>query len=812
MRTTVVDLFGDLKYAARALARRPAYAAVAAITLAFGIGANVAIFSVVNAVLLRSLPYPDANRIVTVRHHAPGINMPELQSSPGLIQHYRESSRTLISVAGYQVRSGNLTGYGQPERVRTIAVTSEFFDALAVRPALGRAFDRRDAQQRSPQVCILTDTIWRSRFGAESNIVGRRVQLDGHSIEIVGVMPSQFVFPDADTRLLVPLWLDPQREFGAFGARTVARLAPGVSLVAAREELAALQRRIPERFPDLTKETLDRFGWSVTLEPLRDSVIRNFATPLWLLSGSVALVLLIAGANVANLFLVRAESRQREMALRAALGGSRSRVAWTFLAESLLLAAVGGAFGSLLAMVGVRLLVTYGPPQLPRLQEIAVDPASLAFAALVSLLAGLVLGLVAIPALTRRSFAVALRDGGRGHTVGPQKHRVRQLLIVGQVSMALVLLVGSGLMLRSIARLSAIDPGFTIDGLLTAGVSLGREPDRARILAFYDRVLAEVAGLPGVTSVGASNSLPIEAGSMNGSSFAIESRPIPRNQISPVTMYQVITAGYFETLGMSVRAGRPPTRSDAVPGRSVMWVNESFARRFLDNRAIGERIQLDDHWLEIVGVVNDVRTFGLREDIRPMAYLPLGTPVTSVTLDVMQLVIRSAASPASLGPALRPALDRVDASVPLTRIRTMDDIVAASFAQTSFTMTLLAIAATVALVLGVVGLYGVISYVVSQRTQEIGVRLALGAQPADVRGMVLRQGLSVALIGIVAGLGVAAIATRVMGSLLFEVSARDPATFAAVALVLMVVSALATYLPARKAAAIDPLEALRHEG
>ena len=810
MRTTVVDLFGDLKYAARALARRPAYAAVAAITLAFGIGANVAIFSVVNAVLLRSLPYPDANRIVTVRHHAPGINMPELQSSPGLIQHYRESSRTLISVAGYQVRSGNLTGYGQPERVRTIAVTSEFFDALAVRPALGRAFDQRDAQQRSPQVCILTDTIWRSRFGADSNIVGRRVQLDGHSIEIVGVMPSQFAFPDADARLLVPLWLDP-REFGAFGARTVARLAPGVSLVAAREELAALQRRIPERFPDLTKETLDRFGWSVTLEPLRDSVIRNFATPLWLLSGSVALVLLIAGANVANLFLVRAESRQREMALRAALGGSRSRVAWTFLAESLLLAAVGGAFGSLLAMVGVRLLVTYGPPQLPRLQEIAVDPASLAFAALVSLLAGLVLGLVAIPALTRRSFAVALRDG-RGHTVGPQRHRVRQLLIVGQVSMALVLLVGSGLMLRSMARVSAIDPGFTIDGLLTAGVSLGRGPDRARILAFYDRVLAEVAGLPGVTSVGASNSLPIEAGSLNGSSFAIESRPIPRNQISPVTMYQVVTAGYFETLGMSVRAGRPPTRSDAVPGRSVMWVNESFARRFLDNRAIGERIQLDDHWLEIVGVVSDVRTFGLREDIRPMAYLPLGTPVTSVTLDVMQLVIRSAASPASLGPALRPALDRVDASVPLTRIRTMDDIVAASFAQASFTMTLLAMGATVALVLGMVGLYGVISYVVSQRTQEIGVRLALGAQPAAVRGMVLRQGLSVALIGIVAGLGVAAIATRVMGSLLFEVSARDPATFAAVALVLMVVSALATYLPARKAAAIDPLESLRHEG
>jgi putative ABC transport system permease protein len=810
MRTWINDALGELTYAGRALARRPAYATVAAMTLAFGIGANVAIFSVVNAVLLRSLPYPDADRIVTVRHHAPGINMPELQSSPGLLQHYRESSRTLTTVAGYQMRSGNLTGDGHPERVRTLAVTSAFFDALAVHPALGRAFGRDEEQQGPPRVCILTDAIWRARFGADMNIVGRRVRLDGHPIEIVGVMPTGFAFPDAETPLLVPLWIDPQ--FGAFGMRTLARLAPGVSLAAAREEITALQRRIPERFPELTKDALDRFGWSVTLEPLRETVTGNIATPLWLLFGSVALVLLIAGANVANLFLVRAESRRREMALRAALGGSRTRVAWTFVAESLLLAAIGGFFGSLLATAGVRLLVAYGPPQLPRLKEIVVDPASLGFAAVVSLVAGLVLGLAAVPGLTRRSFADALRDGGRGNTASRQKHRARQLLIVGQVSMALVLLVGSGLMLRSIARVLAIDPGFTIGGLLTAGVSLGREPDRARIATFYDRVLAEVASLPGVTSVGASNSLPIEAGSLNGSSVAIQSRPIPQNQIPPVTMYQVITAGYFETLGMSLRAGRLPTRADAEPGRSVVWVNETFVRRLLGDRVIGERIQLADHWLDIVGVVNDVRTFGLREEIRPMAYLPLGTPVTSVTLDTMNLIIRTAAAPASLAPALRPALERVDASLPLTRIRTMDEIVSTSLAQASFTMTLLAIAAVVALVLGVVGLYGVISYVVSQRTQEIGVRLALGARPADVRSMVLRQGLSVALAGIVVGLAVAAAVTRVMRSLLFEISTRDPVTFAAVALILIGVSALATYLPARKASAIDPLEALRQEG
>jgi predicted permease len=806
------NLGRELRLAVRSLSRRPSFTIVTAVTLALGIGATVAIFTVVNAVLLRPLPYPDADRIVTIRHHAPGINMPELQSSPGLLDHYREGSATLTRVAGYEMRQRNLTGSGKPERVRAIAVTPELFDALAVRPALGRAFSEPDTQQNSPLVGILTDALWRSRFGADPAIVGRQVQVDGRPMEIVGVMPPHFAFPDPETRLLIPLWLDPKRGFGTFGTRTLARLAPGVSVEAARQEIAALQRRIPERFPDLTQDLLDRFRWSVTLEPLRDSVIRDIATPLWILFGSVGFVLLIAGANVVNLLLVRAESRTREVALRAALGGSRSRIAGTFLAESVLLALAGGALGSVLAAAGIQLLVAYGPTQLPRLHEINVDLITIAFAAVLSLVVGVVVGMAPLSGLARRSFAQVLRDGGRGNTSGRQRNRVRQLLTVGQVAIALVLLVGSGLMLRSVARLSSVDPGFRVPGLLTAGVSVGSGTDRVRTTAFYHQVLDEIAGLPGVTSVGASNSLPIEAGGMNGASFAIESRPRAESDLHPVAMYQAVTAGYFETLGMRTIEGRAPTRDDDIQGRRVVWVNEAFAREFLDNRAIGERIRFESDWLEIVGVVSNVRTFGLREDIRPLAYLPLGVPMRTVALDVMLVVMRTAAAPASLAPALRQAVDRVDPSVPLLRVRTMEEIVDASFARLSFTMTLMVIAAVLALVLGLVGLYGVISYVVSQRTAEIGVRLALGARPGQVRAMVLRQGLSVALVGVGVGLVAAAAATRILGSLLFEVSGRDPVTFGIVALTLIAVSALATYLPARRAASIDPLQAVRQDG
>ncbi len=806
----VRGVFSELAQASRALAKRPGYALIAGFTLALGIAATVTIFTVVDGVLLEPLPYPDSDRIVAVEHHAPGLELPDLQISPGLVDHYREGSRTLTRMAAYQPAERNLTGSGRPERVASVSITPEIFDVLATRPALGRPFTEADARQNSPLVVILTDAVWRSRFGGDPGIVGQRVEVDGVRAEVVGVMPAGFAFPYAETRLLVPLWLDPAGGFGSFGPRALARLAPGVTLEAAREEVAALQRRIPERFPDLGPEFLESSGWTSSVTPLREQMVKDVSAALWILLGTVGLVLLIAGANVANLFLVRAESRHRELAVRAALGAGRWRLARAFLAESIVLALAGGITGSLIAWGAVQILIAQGPIDLPRLHEVRVDGTVLAFAAALTVGAGLILGALPLLHLTGRPFIALLRDGGRGNTAGRERHRLRQILIAGQVALALVLLVASALMLQSARRLYAVDPGVRVDDVVTAGVSLGSRPDRAQAVAFYDRVLDGVRGIPGVTAAGAATSLALGATSMGGGSFDIESRPRPENELPPVAMYTAMTPGYFETLGIRLISGRPPERADAGRERQVIWVNDMFARTVFGGRAVGERIRLEETWAEIVGVVSDVRTFGQREAIRPFAYMTLGHP--AVSLDVLHIVVRTTSSAEAVAPALRQVLNRVDRGVPLTTVQTMTDVLAGSLAQTRFTMILLACAAAGALVLGIVGLYGVIRYIVAQRTPEIGVRAALGAQPSDIRRMVLRQGLTVTLAGVAAGLVVALASARVIESLLFEVLARDPLTFAAVALLLIAVSALATYLPARTAARIDPIRALREEG
>jgi putative ABC transport system permease protein len=807
MKTMLGDTAAELRHASRVLAKRPGYAAVAAFTLALGIGATVAMFTVVNAVLIRPLPYPASDRIVEVRHHAPGLGMPTMQSSPGLVLRYREHARTLTPMAGYSSRLFNLAGSGNPERIAAAAVTPELFDVLATRPIAGRPFHDADAAPGAPPVAILTHDMWQTRFGADPRVVGRTIRLDGRAAEIVGVMPRGFAFPHRETRMLVPLAIDPQSGFGAFGMSSIARLRPGVTLDAARKEIEQLQERVPEWFPGLTKETLANFRWSVTMEPLRERMVGGISQSLWILLGTVGFVLLIAGANVANLFLVRAESRQREVAVRTALGASRGRIARAFFAESLVLAVLGGAAGLLIAAGGTRLLVAYGPAQLPRLHEVRMDVTVVLVAIALTVSSAVALGMLPMLKFARRSFAMVIREPGRAVTAGRDRHRVRKLLIAAQVAMAVVLLVGSGLMLRSAARLRAVDPGFRADGLLVAGVSLGAERDRARAVAFYHQALDELARVPGVASVGGATSLPISATGLNGANFALKSRPASGQTVPPFTMYVAVTAGFFETLGVPLVEGRLPDRMDSERGRAVAWVNSAFARQFLDGRAVGESIQIQDTWLEIAGVVGDVRTMGLREDPRPMVYVTPGT--ASVGLDILLAVIRTDAAPAALAPALRAAVDRVDASVPLTTTRTMNDIVAASVAQASFTLALLAIAAGIALVLGVVGLYGAISYIVADRAAEIGIRVALGASPAAVRAMVLRQGVGVALAGVVVGLAVSSLTTRLMASLLFEIPARDPATFAAVAVTLLVVSAVATWLPARRAAGIDPLHALR---
>ncbi|MGH9380222.1 MAG: ABC transporter permease [Thermoanaerobaculia bacterium] len=807
----------DLRVAFRRLVQSPGFTGTAALTLALAIGANVVLFAVVNGVLLQPLPFTDSQDIVVVHHRAPNLlDVPRLQTSPGLIEYYRESARTLTRMAGVQIAERNLVGDDQPERVRVAEVTPELFDVLATYPARGRAFVESDAREGAAPVAILTHTLWQSRFGGDAGVVGRRIDLDGRSTEVVGVLPSGFTYPDrhgGTPALLLPLHLDPENGFGDFGIEGLARLVSGADLDAARRELAALQQRIPERFPGTTRDGLARAGWSVDLEPLHARVVGDVATTLWVLLGAVGLVLLIAAANVANLFLVRAEARRREMAVRSALGAGAGRLARTLLAESLLLGLLAGGLGALLAAAGVELLQAHGPAELPRLAEVELSGLVLVFAAGLSVLTGLALGALPVPRLVRKASAAALQGGGgRGSTVGRERGRARRLLIVAQMAMALVLLVSAGLLLRSVVRLHAVAPGFEAEGVLTAGVSLGGGADRERALGFYARVLEEVAGLPGVTSVGATNSLPIDASGRNGGSFEIESRPQADDAVPPFTWWQAVTPGYFETLRIPLTGGRAPVAANAESGLPVAWVNETFARLLLDGRALGERIRFGDAaWVEIVGVVGDVRTFGLAAEAAPTVYLPLASQARSIPPDVMYIVVRTTGSPTALIPAIRSAVDRVDRTVPLTTVRTMEQILTSSLAQRSFATLLLAIAAGVALVLGVVGLYGVIRYVVSQRAAEIGVRIALGAQPATVLRMVLRQGFTVTLTGVLVGLVAAAITTRILASLLFEVSAHDPATFVAVTVLLVGVSLLATYLPARRASRVDPNIALRTE-
>jgi len=813
----LMSWMSEVRVSARALSRRPGYTAAAVLTLALGIGASVAIFTVVNAVLLRSLPYPDADRIVSISHHAPALDIPELTNSEGTLNFYRANADFFAPLAAYTQEQHNLVGGDQPERVKLTAVTPEIFDVLRVRPALGRPFGAADAAEGAPPVAILTDATWRTRFGADPAVLGRTIELDGTSTEIVGVMPRGFAFPGEDAVALVPATIDPKGTFGAFGIEGIARLAPGVTVAQAQQRATEIQPRMYDFFPELTRGFLEQAGWSVTVERYQDRLIGDdVARALWIVLGTVGFVLLIACANVANLFLVRAESRQKELAVRAAMGAGAGRIAAGFLSEALLLGAFSGLVGVLLAWGGVALLVAAGPSALPRLHEISVDGTSLAFAAVVSVGASLFLG--ALPLLRSRAGAVArvLRDGGRASTDGRDRHRTRSVLVAAQLALALVLLVGSGLMLRTFDRLRSVDPGFEPSGVLAVGMSLGEgiRGRNAEGAAFYARVADEVAALPGVAAVGLTSLAPMGEGDANGGSFYIEGEPRDDSELPPVAMYKVVGADYLKTMRQPLLEGRDLERADWEGGAPVLLVNEAFEKTHLGGSALGKGIKWDSAaaFAHVVGVVADAHEFGLREEVRPMAYLPMvvgswGYP----GMGRMYLVVRGEGRSDPPVQAIRDVVRRLGPAVPITSVRTMDEIMARSVAQTSFTMILLGIAAGVALFLGAVGLFAVVSYVVGQRTREIGVRVALGAARSDIRRMVFRQSAVVAAIGVVAGLAGALALTRLMGAILFGVSARDPIAFVGAPLLLLAVLALATWLPARRAARVDPMDALRAE-
>jgi predicted permease len=796
-------LVRDLRFAVRALRRSPGFTAVAVLTLALGIGATSAIFSVVSGVLLRPLPYGQPDRIVVAMHRG------RFPVAPANYFDWRAQSRAYEATAAAQAwgpqREATLTGRGRPEALRALRVTADLLAVLGVRPLLGRGFAPGDDQPGAAPVVVLSHRLWLRRFAGDRGVVGQTLVLDGTAHTVVGVMPPGFVFPLfwlKNAELWAPLDLAARaQDRNGESLRLFARLRPGVTRAEAQAETDGIWRGLAARFPRDTRA-------DVVIGPLHDKVVGNVQRPLLVLLAGVGFVLLIGCANVANLLLSRSAARQREIAIRASLGAGRARLVRQLLTESALLALLGGALGVGLCAWGVQALVALAPPDLPRLDAVAVDGPVLAFALAVSLLTGVAFGLAPALRLTTPDLQRSLRAGGRAATDGAGGQRTRGLLVIAEVALALVLLIGGGLMIRSFQRLLAIDPGFRPQGVVAFDVP-GRWAPEQR-LPSYQRLMARVRALPGVQAAGAINHLPL-AGDIWGRGYVIPGAPLPLPDRQMTAIYRIVAPGYLATMGMTLVRGRDVGEQDGPGAPGVAIVNEAFARATWPGQdPLGKRISVQDGGpdpREIVGVVRDVRQRDWSAATQPEMYLAyLQNPSSTLTL-----VVRAAGAAEAVVPAVGREIAALDSQLPPARVRVMDDVVADAVGQPRFHLLLLNLFAALALVLAAVGVYGVMAYAVSRRTQEIGVRLALGAPARRVLALVVGQGLRLAAAGVVLGLVAAAATTRLMRALLYEVSPTDPLTFAALALGLLAVSALASYLPARRATRIDPMTALRSE-
>ncbi len=816
-------LWRDLVHALRRLRRAPAFTGVAVATLALGIGANTAVFTLVDGVLLRPLPFPDAEELVSLEHLGRD-GQDELPVSPGLYLLYRDRSATLASVGLHAETAATLVVEGQPERVDGLQVTPDWFTTLGVPAARGRTFTGDEALPGATPVVVLSDALWRTRFGADPAVLGTTVDMSGTLREVVGVMPPGFGFPDRHARFWTPLVVDPaQAPLASFFAGGVGRVAEGSSLEAVRAEASSMLGRLVELFPgDGEADFLqNRASVQARIEPLKSALVGDVSTTLWILLGTVGFVLLIACANVANLLLVRAEGRRRELALRVAVGAGRGHVLRTFLGESAALAAAGGALGLLVAFGAVRLTARLIPADLPRMAEVGMDARVLAFTSLVALGCALVFGLFPLLRFDETDVAARLKEGGggRGGTGGPGRHRLRHGLVVAQVALALVLLVGSGLMVRSFLAIRAADPGFESEGALTARVIVPRAEiaDEAAAEELFRTLRRVLEQRPGVEAVGFSSGIPMGSGGAPFGGIEVEDHPRGEDELPVFASQPTASPGFVEAMGMRVVEGRSFQPGDGgEEGRAVL-VSRAFADRWWpDASAVGRRLRRgapDEDWYTIVGVVDDVRQYGLEQPPTESVWFPsLGEAGGELFASRAQdLVVRTQGDPLTLVPVLRRELRALTPHVPLANPRTLRAVFRQATARTSFTLTMLGAASGIALLLGLVGIYGVVSYVVSQRTREFGVRMALGATGGSVQAMVLRQGLALALVGVGVGLVAAAGLSRVMGALLYEVSAVDPWTYLAVAAALTAVAALASWLPALRAARVDPSRALRAE-
>lgn len=819
-------LHRQLRVTVRKLLKAPLFSAVAVLTLAVGIGSNAAIFSVVNGVLLKPLPFEEPERLVGIWHAAPGLGFDEVNQSPALHFTYASESRTFETVGMWDNSEVTLTGLAEPERVPAMYVTHQTLPMLGVRAALGRTFSAEDDAPGAAETVLIGHGYWERRFGSDPAVLGRTLTVNGRTMEIVGVLPRDFRFMSRDPDVWLPFRFDPATvTVGNFSYQAIGRLAEGATLAQANADVDRMIPLATERFPGgINRGMLEQARFAAYVRPLKQDVVGDVGEVLWVLLGTVGMVLLIACANVANLFLVRAEGRQREMALRTALGAGRGRIAGELLMESVVLGLVSGALGLLLAFGGLKLLVALGPENLPRLDEIGIDPLVLGFTTLISLLAGVAFGLFPAARIGAVNLVTSLKEGGRGGSAGRERHLARNALVVGQMALALVLLTGSGLMVRSFQALRSVDPGFTEpEEVLTFRVSVptAEVEEPLQVAATHREILARVRAIPGVSNAAFSSSITMD-GTDSNDALESETNPVVGDQLPPIRRYKYVGGDYWETMGNRMVAGRPITWADVDDRAAVVVVTENLARQEWGDpaAAIGKRVRnfgppgSPRPWFEVVGVVADERDDGVGRDPVATVYWPqvaqdlYGAGVT--TQRSLGYAVRVAAgSPEALLPAIREAVWSVNPNLPLARVATLEELAADSMAQTSFTLILLAIAAGVALFLGAVGIYGVLSYVVSQRTREIGVRLAVGAQVGDVRSMVLRQAAALAGLGVGVGLIAAAGLTRLMASLLYGVSPMDPATFGSVALLLSAIALVASWIPAWRASRVDPVVALR---
>ncbi len=798
------DLWQDLRYGARMLLKKPGFTLIAVVTLALGIGANTAIFSVVNAVLIRPLPYQEPDRLVILNEIPPGGG--QFSIAPGNFADWRDQSGSFVGMAAFRGMSLNLTGDGEAERLRGQRLSANCFALLGVKPALGRGFLPEEDQPEHNQVVMLSHGLWQRRFGGRPDLVGKMLTLDGNGYTVIGIMPSDFRF-FADTEVWIPLALTLQERAShdKHDFSAIARLKPNVSLEQAQAEMSALAGRLAAQYP---KSNAD---WGIRLTSLRDWVVGPLQPVLLALLGAVVFVLLIACANVANLLLARSAARQKEVAIRAALGASRLRVARQLLTESLLLGVVGGVIGLLLAVWGVHLLSSLTPAGLG-VETVAIDGRALGFTFMISVLTGLLFGLAPAMQATSPNLTESLKEGGRSGSEGGGRNRTRSLLVIAEVALSLVLLIGAGLMIKSFTRLFQVNPGFQSKGLLTMQFFLPKSKysERTNQAAFFQQLTEKITTLPGVASVGAASTLPFKIDEVQ--EFIIGGRPPITPGKEPSANYYAVNADYFRAMEVPLLKGRVFTERDTKEAPRVVIINESLARRFFPHEdPIGKRMDISKGgfgtWREIVGVVGDVKHYSLDSKTTVQIY----EPYLQVPYPAMNLAVRTTGDPAGIAAAIRSQVAAMDKDQPVANIKTMERIVSDSVTRQRFSALLFALFAGVALMLAAVGIYGVMSYYVTQRTREIGIRMVLGAERRDVLKLVVGKGMVLALSGVMIGLAAAFALTRLMSKLLFGISATDPATFAAISLLLASVALLACWIPARRATKVDPLVALKHE-